>query len=149
MTIVQMYSKDQCSLCDEAKALLAQVRSEFPHEVRETKLSEGHPLYAKYQNSVPVLEFPNGGTLSGKITEAQLRASFRSLSPPPRIYLVAKFLEALGMITVLFGFAYGLMGDMWTDLYFFLSGIVIFGIGWGLEKREARERNKRAEKPKT
>jgi hypothetical protein len=33
------------------------------------------------------------------------------------------------------GLMYGVAGDMWLDLYFFLAGIAVFSLGRLLEKR--------------
>jgi len=71
-----------------------------------------------------------------------LRDLLISLMPPPTAYYVAKFLQALAIVVVFFGFMYGLMGDMWTDLYFFLGGGGVFLVGWLLEKREQSSRKK-------
>lgn len=147
MNVIEVYSKEDCSLCDEAKGLLAKLQSEYFFEIKETRLTHEHSLYQSYKNSVPVILAPNGRKVSGKVSEEQIRNLLLSLTPPPKIYYAAKFLEALGMITLLFGFVYGLLGDMWTDLYFFLGGIVIFVIGWGLEKWEERKRKARAQHP--
>lgn len=149
MNVVEIYSKEHCALCDEAKGILARLKKEFPFELREVKLTDHHPLYPVYKNAVPVVLMPNGVRVSGQLSEDQLRTLLHSLLRPPGIYYAAKFLEALGMVTVLFGFLYGLIGDMWTDLYFFLGGIVMFAIGWGLEKWEARKRKTKAQSSTT
>lgn len=145
MNVIEVYSKDDCSLCDEAKGLLARLQNEFSFEIKETLLTPEHSLYQSYKTSVPVILAPNGRKVSGKVSEKQVRDLLFSLTPPPKVYYAAKFLEALGMITLLFGFLYGLMGDMWTDLYFFLGGVVIFVVGWRLEKWEGRKRKQGAQ----
>ena len=142
MNVVEIISKDECSLCDQAKELLARLRSEYSFEIKETKLTPEHPLYQTYKNLFRVILAPNGRRVSGKVSEEQARELLHSLTPPPRIYYVAKFLEALGIVSLLFGFFHGMLGDMWTDLYFFLGGIVVFAVGWTMEKWEARQRRK-------
>ncbi|MBI4417798.1 MAG: hypothetical protein HY563_03410, partial [Ignavibacteriales bacterium] len=82
---------------------------------------------------------------SGKVTDNDLWALFLSLTTPPRLYYLAKFLQALAIVVVFFGFMYGLLGDMWTDLYFFLGGIGIFVVGWMIEKQVTRSLRKRLE----
>lgn len=146
MNVIEVYSKTDCKLCDEAKAALKRLNSEFNAEIREILLEADHPLYEQYKNSVPVIVASNGRSLTGKVTDDQLHDLLLSLTPPPRIYFVAKFLQALAIVVVFFGFMYGLMGDMWTDLYFFLGGIVIFLVGWMIEKQERHSR-KRKGKP--
>ncbi len=147
MNVIEIYSKEDCSLCDKAKAILTQLQKEFTFELQEVKLTESHPLFPEYKNSFPVIKAPNGSRLSGKLSEDQLRGLLLSLEPPPRIYYVAKFLEALGLVAVVFGFFYGLMGDMWADLYLFLAGMAIFGVGWGVEKWEVKRRKQNTGNP--
>jgi len=143
MTTIEVFSRTDCSLCVEAKEALARLNAEFGIEIRETLLEPGHPLFNKYKDSVPVIVASNGKLVSGKVTDQQLRDLLISLTPPPTLYYVAKFLQALAIVVVFFGFMYGLMGDMWTDLYFFLGGIAVFLVGWILEKQEKYSRKKR------
>ncbi len=141
MTSLEIYSKDDCPLCDEAKEMLHRINKEFGFEIKETTLKPEDPDFERHMTSFPVVIAPNGKKVWGKISEPHLRSLFLSLTPPPRLYYVAKFLEALAIVMVFFGFMYGLLGDMWADLYLFLGGIVVFGIGWMLEKRESRRRS--------
>lgn len=141
MTIVELYSKDDCSLCDDARALLEKLQKELPFKVREVHLTESDPLFERYRTKFPVVVIGQA-ELSGKISEETLR-SLLDPGPPTALFYFSKFLEALGMITVLFGFVYGLLGDMWTDLYFFLGGIAVFVIGRVLEKSDAKRREAR------
>jgi hypothetical protein len=142
MTYLEVFSTKNCSLCDKAKDALAKLNVEFGIEVREVLLAQDHPDFVKYKNIFPVIRASNGRSVSGKVTDEQLRDLLVSLTPPPRIYYLAKFLQALAIVAVFFGFMYGLLGDMWTDLYFFIGGIAIFVAGLILEKKEKRSREK-------
>ncbi|HWP82287.1 MAG TPA: glutaredoxin family protein [Bacteroidota bacterium] len=145
MITVELYSKDNCSLCDEVKELLKKLRKDYAFRLIERHLMESAPRYQEFATKFPVVII-DGQELSGKVSEADLR-NLLDPGPPTFLFFVAKFLEALGMITVLFGFMYGLLGDMWTDLYFFIGGIVIFYTGRVLERQEETKRRarKRAE----
>lgn len=143
MSVVELFTKDDCSLCEELKIRAERVAVEFGIELKVTHLAPGTPLFEQFKNDFPVLEAENGRRVSGRVSDDDLWALFLSLTPPPRIYYAAKFLQALAIVVVFFGFMYGLLGDMWTDLYFFLGGIVIFIVGWMLEKHESRARRKR------
>ncbi len=58
------------------------------------------------------------------------------------IYL-AKGLEAVGIASVLIGLAQGIQtDDMWTELYLSVFGIVLFLLGWGIEKILVRRTQK-------
>ena len=49
--------------------------------------------------------------------------------------IVAKALEALGIATVMIGLVQGIASDsMWMELYLSIIGIVVFFIGWGIER---------------
>jgi Glutaredoxin-like domain (DUF836). len=48
MILVELYSKDDCCLCDEAKAILMKVREEIPFEFREIKLNDDEHLINEY-----------------------------------------------------------------------------------------------------
>jgi hypothetical protein len=48
---------------------------------------------------------------------------------------VAKGLEAAGIASVLLGLVQGIQqDDMWTELYLSVLGILLFLVGWGMEK---------------
>lgn len=56
---------------------------------------------------------------------------------------VAKGLEAMGIASVLLGLVQGIQSnDMWTELYLSIAGIILFVLGWGLEKAVARRAQK-------
>ncbi len=59
MILVELYSKDNCCLCDEAKAILMKVREEIPFEFREIKLNDDEHLINEYGTKIPVV-FING-----------------------------------------------------------------------------------------
>lgn len=146
MPDLELFSKKDCKLCDEAKTLVERVNREYRFAIKETVLAEPDKRFAAYAARFPVIVASNGKEISGRISEGQVRDLFLSLTAPPRIFYVAKFLEALAIVAVLFGLIYGFLGDMWTDLYFFLGGIVVFIAGWSMEKWEIRTRKGRNEK---
>lgn len=59
MVLVELYSKDGCCLCDEAKAVLKKVQAEIPFELREIKLNDDENLINEYGSKIPVV-FING-----------------------------------------------------------------------------------------
>lgn len=135
MHLVELYSKDDCHLCDGVKKTLAELKEKNEFELREIHLTEDHPRASEFLPLVPVVIIDGEHRLHGRISRKEL-LRILSIVPHPNIqFFVAKFFEALGMLTVFFGFIYGLLGNMWTDLYFFLGGLAIFGVGWTLERR--------------
>jgi len=75
--IIEIYSKSQCPLCDEAKEVLAQVRRRVPFELREVDITQDPALFEEYRYDIPVV-FVNGRKafkhrLDAKAVEARLR----------------------------------------------------------------------------
>ena len=57
--------------------------------------------------------------------------------------LFVKALEALGIACVMIGLVQGIMSDnMWIELYLSIIGIVVFLIGWGIERMFAKRQLK-------
>lgn len=49
--------------------------------------------------------------------------------------IAAKAFEALGISCVMIGLVQGIMSEtLWMELYLSIIGIVVFLIGWGIEK---------------
>jgi len=139
MNVVELYSTKDCGLCSDAKKILQKLQNEFPFRIEEVLLAEDHPKYKEYLVSVPVIIVNHGETISGTIDERRLRDAMRKSFRAPRLLPFYKFLEALGFLTVAAGLFYGVTrSDEWQELYFFLSGIVVFAVGRILEKRELR-----------
>jgi len=55
MAIVELISKDECHLCEEALDVLNRVRDEVPFELRIRKLKEGDPEFETYKIRFPVV----------------------------------------------------------------------------------------------
>jgi hypothetical protein len=59
--------------------------------------------------------------------------------------LVAKGFEALGIACVMIGLVQGIQSSsMWMELYLSVIGIVLFLVGWGIEKWIRRKRSREA-----
>jgi glutaredoxin len=59
LPLIEIYSKDECCLCDEAKAVIEKVRKEIPFEFREIKIQDDAHLIKEYGHKIPVV-FING-----------------------------------------------------------------------------------------
>lgn len=136
MTVV-LYSKEECGLCDEARKTLQSLKKEFFFDLEEVKLGENHPKFEEYFLAVPVVVV-GGNEFKSQIREHELRDFLKALKPPTWLFHIGKFLEVLGFLAVAVGLMYGLMGNMWLDLYFFLGGILVFTVGRAIERRELR-----------
>ena len=138
MQVVELYVTEGCGLCKEVRKLLKEKQRHTSFELREINLDPDHPKYDEYFLAVPVVVVDGTHVLRGVTTEAQLAGVIAKAPKPSFAFYAGKFLEALGMVTTAFGFMYGLLGNMWMDLYFFLSGIGVFLFGLFLEKRDQR-----------
>jgi len=53
--IVEIYSKEECPLCDEAKEVLLRVQRRIPFELREVDITKDPALYKEYRYDIPVV----------------------------------------------------------------------------------------------
>jgi glutaredoxin len=54
--LVTLYGKPGCHLCDDARAVVEQVRAEHPFDLREVDVSLDPELNRAYGERIPVLE---------------------------------------------------------------------------------------------
>ena len=59
LPVVELLSKPHCHLCEEAKALLADLRLRYPFTLCEIDISTDPQLLARYEIDIPVV-FING-----------------------------------------------------------------------------------------
>lgn len=135
---VELFSTEGCGLCEEALQLLTRLRKEFLFELKHTVLTQDHPRFAEWHIAVPVVVFDGHREIKGKIVDEEVRSIIQELRPPTMMYYAGKTLEAVGFLAVAVGFMYGCAGDMYTDLYFFLGGIVVFTVGRMMERRDLK-----------
>lgn len=74
---LQLYTKSDCPLCDEAKDALRQVEAQFPIQVEETDITADLGLFIKYKNLIPVLEMEGRRLFVHHIDTRQLRRQLR------------------------------------------------------------------------
>jgi glutaredoxin len=56
MTLVTLYGKAGCHLCDEARAVLEEVRRERPFELIEVDITFDPGINRRYAERIPVVE---------------------------------------------------------------------------------------------
>jgi glutaredoxin len=52
---VEIYSKPDCSLCDEAKRLLLALQRQIPFELLERNIEDDIQLFERYRYDIPVV----------------------------------------------------------------------------------------------
>ena len=55
MTVVTLYGKPGCHLCDDAKAAIEQVRADREFELKEVDISIDPGLFRQYGERIPVV----------------------------------------------------------------------------------------------
>ena len=73
MTSVTIYSRPDCHLCDEMKAVVARVARSLPLAVEHVDISGNPRLDAQYGHEVPVLEIDGRKTAKYRVTEDELK----------------------------------------------------------------------------
>ena len=55
MTLVEVYSKRDCRLCDVAKETLTRIQPRYPFELKLMMIEEGDAKYEEFKERVPVI----------------------------------------------------------------------------------------------
>ncbi len=80
MTLVELYSKDDCHLCDEAQAVLEKVRKEIPFQLRIIKLMPGEENFEEFKEDFPVIHINKRFAFKHRITENMLRIRLQQIA---------------------------------------------------------------------
>lgn len=80
---VTLYTRNDCSLCDEARELLLALQAEYPHDLVEVDIEADPVLLKRFHDRIPVLQV-GPYTLEAPIEELNLRVSLQSaIASPP------------------------------------------------------------------
>jgi glutaredoxin len=70
---VEIYSKRDCCLCDEAKAVLDRVRADVAFELVEVDIEGDAELMERYRTEIPVVFVDGRKAFKYRVDEAELR----------------------------------------------------------------------------
>jgi glutaredoxin len=73
VTTVVLYGKADCPLCDDARAVLEQVRADVPFELVERDIEADDALHRLYLERIPVVEVAGEEAFEFFVDEAELR----------------------------------------------------------------------------
>jgi glutaredoxin len=73
MTVVTLYGKPDCHLCDEARAVVATVQRERPFELQEVDISSDPVLNSRYGERIPVVELDGEEVFEYLVEPEELR----------------------------------------------------------------------------
>jgi glutaredoxin len=70
---VVLYGKEDCHLCDEARAVLERVRADVPFDLVERDIEHDDALHRLYLERIPVVEVAGEEAFEFFVDEAELR----------------------------------------------------------------------------
>ncbi len=73
MITVKIYSKPDCHLCEEAKAVLDVVRNQIPFQLDEINIETDPHCYDLYKEQIPVIFINEQKAFKFRVTEKELR----------------------------------------------------------------------------
>ena len=80
LPLVEIYSKPDCCLCDEAKKVLLNVKKNLPFSLKETDISTDNALFEKYKEEIPVIFINGRKAFKFRLTEEELIKKLKALS---------------------------------------------------------------------
>ena len=81
MTQLTLYGKPGCHLCEEAHAVVLQVRERRPFELEEVDITRDPQLEALYRERIPVIAIDGQEVLELVIEGTELERCLASMSP--------------------------------------------------------------------
>ena len=73
MITIEIMTKADCCLCDEAKAVVEQVIPGFPAEIKLTDIESDPELFERYKESIPVVLINGEESFKYKVHPVTLR----------------------------------------------------------------------------
>lgn len=83
MTLVELFSKDDCKLCDDARVVLMQVQTQVRFKFREFKLMPGDPYFEEYKEMVPVVHINKVPEFKYRVSENLLKIKLQQHANEP------------------------------------------------------------------
>ena len=74
MTVVTLYGRPDCHLCDEARAVLLRVREEAAFDLRERDIESDDELFRRYLERIPVVALDGEELFDYQVDEQALRS---------------------------------------------------------------------------
>jgi glutaredoxin len=73
MTVVTLYGRPGCHLCDEARALLLEIRAAHPFDLEERDIEADDALFVRYLERIPVVAIDGVESFELDFDHASLR----------------------------------------------------------------------------
>jgi glutaredoxin len=81
MTKLTLYGKPGCHLCEEARAVVDEVRERRPFELEEVDITRDPALEARYRERIPVVAINGEEALELVIEASELERCLASMTP--------------------------------------------------------------------
>ena len=78
-TLVELYTKEGCHLCDEAKDVLTKVLQHHPFRLSVIEIVEGTADYELYHERIPVVKINHETAFHFRVPEKAFIAKLRAL----------------------------------------------------------------------
>jgi len=83
MILVEVYSKDDCHLCDVAKDTLKRIQQQYPFELRIILMQEGDARYDELKERIPVIYINGIFAFQYRVREQEFIKQLHELSNIP------------------------------------------------------------------
>jgi len=81
---VELFSKADCHLCDEAKAVLERVQKQIPFKFREFKLTAGDHNFDEFKEMFPVVLINKVPVFKYRVSENMLKIKLQQVAGDAR-----------------------------------------------------------------
>ena len=79
MITIEIMTKIDCCLCDEAKKVIEQVTAELPAKIKMTDIESDPELFERYQEKIPVVLINGEESFVHKVHPVTLRKKLEKL----------------------------------------------------------------------
>ncbi|MBL7959813.1 glutaredoxin family protein [bacterium] len=79
--VIEIFSKPECHLCDEAKDALKKAKKYFNLEIIEINIEENQEYFEKYRYDIPVIRINGRKAFKHKLDAAQLKMRLEKENP--------------------------------------------------------------------
>lgn len=76
--VLEIYSKENCQLCDELKEVVKKVNRDIEFEIKEIDINKDPEIFEKYKYDIPVVHINGLIAFKHRITENELRKKLKS-----------------------------------------------------------------------
>jgi glutaredoxin len=81
MTLLTLYGKPGCHLCEEAREVVDAVRAERPFDLEEVDITRDPELESRYRERIPVVAIDGEEALELVIERSELERRLASMTP--------------------------------------------------------------------